>query len=376
MLNQVNGCFDKKPVNFGRQKELDIAKGIAVILMVFSHSFESLVEYIDPGTSTIIAHGVYISVFGGVFAAPVFMFCMGVSFVYSRRNTANDMFHRALNTVGVVVLMEIARTVIPQLMNFSITGDTESLFMMYLAFPADILQFAALAMFVIALFKKLNLRPITMVIISIICSIVGQLLQGVSTGSLAGDIVAGFIWHTYEESYFPLLNWLIFPVCGYAFGDIWLRLRDKDTFFRWITPISWGVTAVYFASMAVVGKWYYLSGGDFYGLGILDAMFAFVVCFAMIGLGYYIAKWGGHVADWFGSMGIRVTSIYCIHWTIYGFMIEIVDIMGCTLALWTMVPISISVLIVSDIMSRYYVNLKASRRNRVKGANNRSNGSV
>ena len=49
MLNQVKGCFDKKPVNFGRQKELDIAKGIAVILMVFSHSFESLVGYIDSG---------------------------------------------------------------------------------------------------------------------------------------------------------------------------------------------------------------------------------------------------------------------------------------------------------------------------------------
>ena len=35
MIEKMKNCFAKEPVNLGRQKELDIAKGIAVIFMVF-----------------------------------------------------------------------------------------------------------------------------------------------------------------------------------------------------------------------------------------------------------------------------------------------------------------------------------------------------
>ena len=84
----------------------------------------------------------------------------------------------------------------------------------------------------------------------------------------------------------------------------------------------------------------------------------------MIGLGYYLAKWGGRVADWLASLGNRVTSVYCIHWTVYCFMALVLI---CTLdsyyvSQWLLLPISVSVLVVSDLLSRLYVKLKVKKK--------------
>ena len=276
------------------------------------------------------------------------------------------MLRRALSIAGVALLLEIARTAIPGLLEWLIFRDPECIEYVYVFFEADILQFAALSMLVIALFKKLNLKPYVMVIIAVLCSVAGQLLQWVSTGSAVGDLFTGFIWHSHDYSYFPLLSWLIFPVCGYVFGGVWQRLQDKETFFRWVTPISWVISIAYFVPMAFIGE-YYLSGGDYYGLGIGDAVFAFVICFAMIGLGYYIAKWGGYVSNWIGSLGNRVTSIYCIHWTIYCFLcLALICVLEDYIPQWTIIPTAILVMIASDLLSRLYEKLKNRKLEKIK----------
>ena len=363
MIRKIRNCFSKEPVNLGRQTELDIAKGIVIIFMVFCHAFEILCGFFDPEISTDFAYGILDVVLGGSFAAPVFMFCMGISFCYSRKNSSRDMVRRALNTAVIALLLEVARTALPGVLEWLIFKDPECIEYVYVFFEADILQFAALAMLTIALFKKLSLKPYVMVIIAALCSVAGQLLQWVSTGSTVGDLAVGFLWHSHDYSFFPLLSWLIFPVCGYAFGGIWQRIQNKDAFFRWVTPISWVISIVYFASMAFVGEDYYLSGGDYYGLGILDAICAFVICFAMMGLGYYLAKWGGCVSNWLCSLGNRVTSVYCIHWTIYCFLgLLLICILGDYIPQWKIIPVSVSVLVASDLMSRLYVKIKAKRK--------------
>ena len=48
MFKRIKGCFDNTAVNTGRQRELDIAKGFAIILMSFSHGIEILGWFFDP----------------------------------------------------------------------------------------------------------------------------------------------------------------------------------------------------------------------------------------------------------------------------------------------------------------------------------------
>ena len=358
MISKIKSCFVKDPINLGRQKELDIAKGIAIIFMVLCHGFEIMGWFFDPEASTDAAYFILDVVLGGSLAAPVFIFCMGISFAYSRKQGAKDMLLRAVKTAGIVLLFEIARTVIPGLLQWFISRDPECIEYVDIFFCVDILQFVVMAMLVIALFKKLNLKPFVMVIVAAICSVIGQLLQGVVTGSYIGDIAVGFIWRSHEYSYFPLFSWLIIPVCGYAFSSIWQRLEDKDKFFRLVTPMCWVITILYFVSMIFLGE-YYLSGGDYYGLGILDAVFALIACFAMIGLGYYLNKWGRRIPNWLGSMGNRVTSIYCIHWTIYCFLYTFLFcFLESFVPQWVMLLTGALVLVASDLLSRLYVKMK------------------
>ena len=344
-------------MNLGRQRELDISRGLAVIMMFFSHAIEILGYFFE----TEITDGTFWYGFDMIIsgAAPLFIFCMGIGLSYTKKQSAGDMLHRAMNVALLAFLLEVARTAIPGFLEWLIFRDPECIEYVYLFFGVDVLQFAALAMLAIALFKKLNLKPWAMLIISALCSVLGQLLHWISTGSHIGDIAAGFLWRSYDGTFFPFLNWLIIPVCGYVLGNLWVRLKNKDLFFRWVTPISWAITILYFVSMAIVGEWYYFSGGDYYGLSILDAVFMMIVCLAVIGLGYYVAKLGGFVVSWIESVGKRVTSIYFIHWTIYCFLyLFLVCILEDYIPQWTIVPTAVLVMIASDLLSRVYENLK------------------
>lgn len=355
----IKGCFADEPVNLGRQRELDIAKGLAIIFMVLCHGFEIMCEFFDPEISSDAAYFILDVVLGGSFAAPVFLFCMGIGFAYSRRSGAKDMLRRAGKTACLALLLEIFRMILPGLLHWGISGDP-SCFNDYVYgfFSVDILQLATMVLLMMALFKKLDLKPVVMVGIAAVFSVAGQLLQWVTTGSDVGDIVVGYLWKSHDYAYFPLLSWLIFPVCGYAFSSAWQRLEDKETFFRLITPISWAITVVYFASMIPLGE-YYLSGWEYYGLGILDAVFALIVCSALIGLGYYLNKWGGCVASWLSSMGNRVTSIYCIHWTILCFLYTfLLCYYEAYIPQWVMLLVSVWILVVSDLSSHIYVDFK------------------
>lgn len=360
-MMRIKNCFAKDPVNLGRQREWDIAKGMAIIMMLFSHAIEILSWFLEAE----ITHGTFWYGFDMIIsgASPIFILCMGIGLSYTKKQSAKDMLHRAKNIAIIALLLEIARTAIPGFLEWLITGNPECIEYVYLFFEVDILPFAALAMLAIALFKKLNLKPWAMMLISVICSVVGQLLQGCSTGSRIGDIAVGFIWQSYDGTFFPFLNWLILPVSGYVIGNLWLRIKNKDTFFRWVTPISWVITILYFVSMVLIGEWYYFSGGDYRCLGVIDAALMIVVCFSVIGLGYYISKLGGCIASWLESMGSRITSIYFIHWTIYCFLyLFLVCTLEDYLAQWVIIPTAILVLIASDFLSRIFA--KRKRKNK------------
>ena len=194
MLRQIKNCFAPTPVNLGRQRELDISKGFIIIFMALSHAIEILGWFFDPLTSdNFFWHGFDMIIKG---TAPVFMICMGISLSYSKKQSPGDLLRRARQIAGFVVLLELARTVIPCLIEWLIFRDPESMVYASEIFCVDILQFATMTMLVFALFKKLKLSTAVMLVIAAGCAVVGQLLQGVSTGSFAGDVVVGFLWHS------------------------------------------------------------------------------------------------------------------------------------------------------------------------------------
>lgn len=355
MFKRIMNCFSSDPVNPGRQREIDIAKGIALIFMTFSHSIEILGWFFDPRISPAFTWHDFDMIIKSI--APVFLFAMGLSLCYSRKRSAEDLFRRGIGMIGLVLLLETFRTVIPSLIEWMIFRDFSSIRYAYQVLCVDVLQFAAMALLVMALFRKMNLKPWAMLAVSAVLSVIGQLLAGVSTGSTVGDYIVGYLWHSHPTSYFPLLNWLIVPVMGYTFGNIWLRLKDKPAFFRLVTPVCGGISVLYYLSMIFSGKWYYFSGENYSGLGILDAVFMFILFLAVLGISYYLAKHRRGFL-WLSSLGTRVNSVYCIHWTIYAFLYLILrsTVVDNYVPMWTVIPVGVLVILAADILSMLYKN--------------------
>lgn len=361
MIKKISNCFDKLPVNYGRQAELDIAKGFTIILMAFSHGIEILGWFFDPS----VPEGFFWGGFDMLIKvmAPVFIFCMGITISYSHSQTAGGLLRRALKLGEIMLLLEFSRTVVPNLTEWLIFRDYESMIYVNQLFCVDILQFATLAFLLIALLKYLGLGPIAMIAVGAVMSVLGQLLSGVSFESEALNYAVGYLWYSHDIAYFPLLSWFIVPVLGYAAGQLWLRIKDKATFFKYVTPICFVIGLLYFLSMDLASKWYYFSNENYCAIGILDVIFMFIIFLAFVGCCYYVNKYLGSVASFFASMGGRLNSIYCIHWTVYAFLyLTLLCVLGENyLPLWTVVPVALAVVILSDALSRLYKKFSGKR---------------
>lgn len=68
----MNAIFSKERTNTGRQLEFDLAKAMTIVLMVWTHVYESLSTGFEPSLSATNAY-----VRGSITGAVTFMFCMG-----------------------------------------------------------------------------------------------------------------------------------------------------------------------------------------------------------------------------------------------------------------------------------------------------------
>lgn len=92
ITNKMKSLFSKEVVNSGRQKELDIAKGLAIIFMIWQHILGLFIV-----TEYGVMEDIAVSILGCPFAAPVFMFAMGMGITYSRKNCSSDLLKRGLH---------------------------------------------------------------------------------------------------------------------------------------------------------------------------------------------------------------------------------------------------------------------------------------
>jgi uncharacterized membrane protein len=118
MFVTIRNCFGAEPVNNGRQPELDMAKGLAIVFMVWTHVFEEL----SPGSEGVMVMLVR-NILGGPFAAPIFMICMGIGISYSKKSSPQKLLHRGIGLFGTGLLLNMFRFVVPDLLKYALTND-------------------------------------------------------------------------------------------------------------------------------------------------------------------------------------------------------------------------------------------------------------
>ncbi len=353
MLSKIKNCFSSESVNTGRQPELDVAKGFAILFMIWTHVFEELSPKTE-GTMVLLVR----SILGGPFAAPIFMICLGIGVCYSKKNGAKDLYRRGVGILGIGLLLNIFRFVLPDLIMYGVTHEENYLDATFSLFSVDILQFAGLAFVFLAVVKRFQLKNTTILIISVFASMAGMILCGVSVGNYVTDQFAGFLWGTDTRTYFPFLNWIIFPVVGMNFGSFFKQCQNKKKFYLYVTPICIGVMLIYLLLTICFGLMF-SSGGAYYFLGLLDAVFFIILALMVFGLNYaalqllpqklfrVLMRWSKYI-----------NQIYCIHWIMIGGLGVVMKLLNKTdhMQFWQVTLIAVILLYLSDRLAVWYLD--------------------
>lgn len=234
-------------INSGRQNELDIAKGLAVLFMVLVHF---LLQFSSYATQEESVYGQIVQFLGGVPAAPVFMFMLGVGIIYSRRNTPSILIKRGATLIILGYLLNILRSVIPESINllngYSSYTTLEEIFYDNF-FYVDILQFAGLALifFSFVLAKDCSNKFLTaMGLFFMLSNYVLLPYSRYFVTPASAPIVNLFVGGS-EASYFPFLTWIIYPILGYLFGSYLIQTNNKVHFYKKILIYSTGFLVIY-----------------------------------------------------------------------------------------------------------------------------------
>lgn len=364
MFTAIKNCFSPETINTGRQPELDMAKGFAIIFMVWTHVLLELSPRSEGIWETLANN-----IFGGPFAAPVFMICMGIGISYSRKNTPKDLLRRGFSLLGIGLLLNAFRYVLPDLIKYSLTQNNTYLKDTIIFFSVDILQFAGLTFLFLAFAKKMRLNNITLLLVGIIASLLGASLRSISTGNAVTDLVAGFFWGAYKNAWFPFLNWIIFPIAGLIFGSLIKHCKDKSRFYLLVSPVC-GVLMIVYLILTIRYGFLFSSNGSYFLLGPLDALFFIILALGLFGFNYAILQVFSKCS--FNSlmrMSKNVNNIYCIHWTLIGIIGIFPPFLQKTAALpfWLATLIAVLIVALSDRMAVLYLeNIKPNLMTRNK----------
>jgi len=363
--------FSGDPVNAGRQLELDFGKAIPVLCLPFVHCF---IECTSPEG---LDHGIpflFDYVIGSPISAPMFMFCMGVGIAYTKKNSASALAKRAGKLFLIGLLLNVFRYLVPYLAGYGITGDAEKYLepLVYRVFGNDILQFASLCLFCIALFIKLKVPDSLMLLTSFGASLIGWGCSDIDLKNSAANLILGHLIGTEDSaglvvSDFPLLNWMIVPVAGYVFGKLLLRVRDKDAFYSRIFAVPLVLSASFLILEYFAGIGMNRPGGEntYYHATTYDVLAFIALTVGLLGVYHFICK---HLPPKIGKFLIGVsrgiTSIYCIHWVFVTWITNVLlyVIRGTQeLPVWQTLLLSLAILVVSLILSQLWRKFKKGK---------------
>jgi hypothetical protein len=188
-----------------------------------------------------------------------------------------------------------------------------------------------------------------------------MLFRNVSFGSYVADQLAGFLWGTNTLTYFPFLNWIIFPIAGLILGSFLKRCKDKKVFYLYVTPLCLGIMLVYLFLTINFG-FMFLSDGYYYFMSLFDALFFIVLAIMVFGLCYAVLHLFPKVSfEPLMRWSKNINSIYCIHWTLIGMIGVALTFAQKTnnMSFWQVALITVILLVLSDVLSvLYFENIK------------------
>lgn len=196
-----------------RTQTADLLKGIAVLLMIQVH----IIELFASNTIYYSRVGKVLLFLGGPPVAPVFMLIFGY-FIASSNKSSLQLIARGLKIITLGMFLNIALNLN---LIISVNRGLLQIDLLPYIFGVDILQFAGIAIIIIAILKKAIEKSLFFVLLCILMSsFLGNLLSNFHPETKTLQYVLSFFYGCSKWSYFPLFPWLAYPLSGIAFYHI------------------------------------------------------------------------------------------------------------------------------------------------------------
>lgn len=302
-----------------RHTEVDIAKTICIIGMVFVHVYEAfLFTNLVVGTFP----EVLVNVIQTLVGAPCFMFCMGASIVFSS-STPEQTIKRGIHIFILAYILNITRGgILTLIVSLIQKRPLEETFLAVIneVLQIDILPFAGLALMLVGLLKKYKFNEIKICIVAVILSIIGSITRGINAGLVLNYFVGLFIGVVNplleEATYFPLFHWFIFVAFGYLFGSILKKSSNKTKTYGKLIPVCLIIVIAYLF-YAIPNRIGMLSSDltYYYQLTTPEAFISISSCIVYLGLLYFLSFiLPKFILKLCYSFSSNINVIYCIHW--------------------------------------------------------------
>ncbi|WP_051540129.1 acyltransferase family protein [Clostridium ihumii] len=355
--------FTKDKINLGRQNELDLAKGLAIIFMILVHTNEVfLAPKVELGSYNRI-----IEFIGSPPAAPIFMMLLGAGIIYSKKSDAKTLFKRGIWLFLLGYILNFIRDFIPYTILAKVSGDMSYIQTGWtLWWGNDILPFAGIAFMFFAVIKKLNVKNITLFMLWCVFATLNMFLRGIS---FENGFVNGFfrlIWGTDTYAWFPFLSWITFPILGYFFAQLLIRCTNKDLFYKNIfmvtAPLSIPLWIYSYINNVKFGAFGELYQTEYYHHDIMGNIVLCTFALFWISLCYFASK---HLPKIIQKAMARYSKncnlMYCVHWILLRYLMLIIEELSCMPA--KLLCISIAVFVATDIICITIGKYKTKKRN-------------
>jgi uncharacterized membrane protein len=225
-----------------RLLSIDLARGLAVFFMIAVHTLEVFASQEVKNS----VFGQIIEFLGGPPAAPVFMTLMGFSFIYSRKSVLKPRLLRGFKIFLSGYILNILRGVIPftlstQLeMDIAKTFPLEKLNAYTILTTVDILQFAGVALIIMALIQEFKINKYVILFSAFLISMLSPFLCGFNINIPVIDQIFELFWGDQPIGFsfidnkiaFPIFPWLSFPLLGMFLGDTIKNTNNQNRTFK------------------------------------------------------------------------------------------------------------------------------------------------
>jgi hypothetical protein len=204
----------------------------------------------------------------------------------------------------------------------------------------------------------------------------GTLLNGVDVVDPLGNIFLGYLIGTEDaagmvHSYFPVLNWMLFPVFGYTFGQVLRRVKNKNIFYLIVSIPTIIIAIVYFiyginAEVGMFGE----GQNCYYHMIFSDVLASLCLTVGMMGVYHFVVKiMHGKLFYIAWTISEYITPVYFTHWIFVSFSVNVImyAVRGTTiLASWQSFILGLAIILVSIVIAHFYTKLRGRNKANAK----------